>query len=216
MNNLIVENFLKQISDTSDINEHIPTLYSYANQCNHVTEMGVRWVSSTWAFLQSNANKIVSYDIVKDPNVEYVENICKEYNIDFNFINADTLNVEIESTDLLFIDTLHTYNQLYNELTLHSNKVSKYIILHDTETYGMQDEPIYEHASEQIKLSDINNTGLVRAYRDFLLTKDGKNWEIHNIFKNNNGLTILKRKKIIPEDFEPKLLPVNYFPIKNK
>jgi hypothetical protein len=34
----------------SDINEHIPTLYEYAKNCEVIAEMGVRGVVSTWAF----------------------------------------------------------------------------------------------------------------------------------------------------------------------
>jgi hypothetical protein len=32
----------------SDINEHIPTILKYGQECEHITEMGVRWVVSTW------------------------------------------------------------------------------------------------------------------------------------------------------------------------
>ena len=37
----------------SDINEHMPTLYQFACTCSHITEMGVREVVSTWAFLNA-------------------------------------------------------------------------------------------------------------------------------------------------------------------
>lgn len=33
----------------SDINEHLPTLYEYANKCDSVFETGVRGVVSTYA-----------------------------------------------------------------------------------------------------------------------------------------------------------------------
>ena len=35
----------------SDINEHIPTILKYGQECNHITEMGVRGILSTWAWL---------------------------------------------------------------------------------------------------------------------------------------------------------------------
>ena len=35
----------------SDINEHLPTLKRYAEDCDHITEMGVRWLVSTIAFM---------------------------------------------------------------------------------------------------------------------------------------------------------------------
>jgi len=48
---------------SSDINEHLPILKKYTENCNHVTEMGVRSIVSTWAFLAGNPNTLISYDI---------------------------------------------------------------------------------------------------------------------------------------------------------
>jgi hypothetical protein len=45
----------------SDINEHIPALVEYASECEHITEMGVRAITSTWAFLGAAPNKLISY-----------------------------------------------------------------------------------------------------------------------------------------------------------
>lgn len=180
----------------SDINEHLPVLLNYANICDHITEMGVRWVSSTWPFLLSNPKKMISYDIVKHNEVENVIKLAIEYNINYFFIEADVLNIEIEETDLLFIDTLHTYNQLIQELNLHSDKVSKYIILHDTTSFGLIDEVVYGHASDKIKNKKVFKQGLWNAVLDFLETEKGKNWEIEHKYENNNGLSVLKRIKI--------------------
>jgi hypothetical protein len=177
----------------SDINEHLPTIYEYGKKCSHVTEMGVRWISSTWALLFSSPKKIISYDIVRHPKINEVISLCKEYNIDFTFHEKDVLKENIEETELLFIDTLHTYQQLISELRIHSIKVSKYIILHDTVTYARIDEKIYNHASEIIKNSKSEKRGLMTAVEDFLDSDIGSNWIIDKHFINNNGLTILKK-----------------------
>jgi len=190
----IKKKFEEQIRTISDINEHIDTLYKYSLECETIIEMGVRWVSSTWAFLMSKPKKMISYDIVRHENINEVLELSKEYDINYNFIENDVLNIEIENVDLLFLDTLHTYNQLFNELTLHSEKVNKYIILHDTSTYGFIDEKIYDHASNIIKANIKTKEGLVNALNDFLFTKNGEKWYILKEYKNNNGLTILKRK----------------------
>lgn len=177
----------------SDINEHLPTLLKYSNECKHITEMGVRWVCSTWALLMSDAEKIISYDIRKDESVNPLISAAEEYGINFQFIEADVLNLEIEKTDLLFIDTLHTYNQLTKELELHSKNVSTYIILHDTESFAYNDEFIYEHASEFVKSSSPSKQGLWNAVVDFLETEQGSHWVVFDRYRNNNGLTVLKR-----------------------
>lgn len=185
----------KESETSSDINEHLPTLLKYANECDHITEMGVRWVSSTWPLLLSNPKKMISYDIVKHPKIDEVIDLTNEYNINYTFIESDVLKIEIEETDLLFIDTLHTYNQLLLELELHSDKVNKYIILHDTTTFEDVDEIIYEHASNNIKNLNSLKYGLWTAVIDFLETDKGNIWEVKERFTNNNGLTILERKK---------------------
>jgi hypothetical protein len=187
---LIYENHCKI---ESDINEHLPTLLKYAKECEHITEMGVRWVSSTWPLLLSNPKKMISYDIVTHPEINEVIKLSNEYNINYSFIETDVLNIQIESTDLLFIDTLHTYNQLIKELELHSEKSLKYIILHDTTTFGSVDERVYDHASPLIINETKSKEGLWTAVLDFLETEKGKIWEVCERFTNNHGLTILKR-----------------------
>lgn len=125
--------------------------------------------------------------------IDELINTAKEYCINYTFLLADVLNIEIEQTDLLFIDTLHTYNQLNSELKKHNSKVNKFIILHDTETFGYKDEPIYSHASNIVKNINSSKVGLMNAINDFLESEDGKNWKIKELFKNNNGLCVLER-----------------------
>lgn len=168
-------------STPSDINEHLPTLKKYAEGCEHITEMGVRWVVSTYALLMGKPKKMISYDI-NPINSETIQQMVKD-DTDFEFRVANTLNLEIEDTDLLFIDTLHNYNQIKGELELHGNKARKYIIFHDTTTFEWIGES-YEGKVDEI--------GLWPAIENFL--EENPHWEILERFTNNNGLTILKRK----------------------
>ena len=77
----------------------------------------------------------------------------------------------------MFIDTLHTYDQLIEELRLHSEKVSKYIALHDTVTFA--------HVGE-----DPTKAGLWDAVSEFIF--DGS-FQVKYHYLNNNGLTVLER-----------------------
>lgn len=164
----ILGKYVEAKNTPSDINEHMETLLNYANKCNHVTEFGVRGVVSTWAFLASNADKVISYDIF-DVAVPVIEK--------FTFICADDLQVEIEQTDMLFIDTLHFYDQLKAELNLHHSKVNKYIAMHDTEIYKDNGE--------------FGKGGLMLAIREFLAEHREFSMEFQTPI--NNGLTILRR-----------------------
>ena len=114
--------------------------------------------------------------------------------IEYEFRRADVLMVNvIEETDLLFIDTLHTYAQLRGELAKHADRVRKngVIILHDTVTYGHQDEPMYSHASPLARPTYAGKAGLLMAIDEFIDTNN--KWRIELIRQNNNGLTVLRR-----------------------
>ena len=166
----------KQLCETtSDINEHLPVLAELAKDCKHITEMGVRSCVSTWAFIEGmNGGKLVCIDIEHpsfythqggDISFEKAKQACEKKGIELQFVKASTLDIKIEPTDLLFIDTLHTGEQLKQELKLHAGKAKKYIVFHDTTSCA--DE-------------------LMPVINDFL----GK-WKVKEEYKNNNGLLIL-------------------------
>jgi cephalosporin hydroxylase len=89
----------------SDINEHCPTLCLLAAQCAHVTEMGSRPGVSTTALLRAQPATLVCYDVRLPPAFDRLLQLAGRTEVRFH--EADTLNVEIEPTDMLFIDTFH-------------------------------------------------------------------------------------------------------------
>ena len=165
------------------IAHYMETLYKYSKRCTHITEMGINQVNSTWAFLLANPEKLTSIDIdlhqrpskkTNNPGVNLwllsAQELAKQAKIDFNAIEGDTTKILIEETDLLFIDTEHSYACLSAELKLHSNKVRKYIVLHDTLLFKKELEPAIEEFLEK-----------------------NKNWDIELVLNSNPGLTVLKR-----------------------
>jgi hypothetical protein len=190
MNLVINPIYKKKCRTPSDINEHMPVLYEYGLKINHITEFGTRYGCSTVALLNSNPQKMISYDLQKMPEVDTIIDYTKKANINYVFTKADTLTIDIENTDLLFIDTFHSYNQLYSELLKHHTKVNNYIIMHDTTTYGYKDMPY--HGPISINLDkNITKEGLLTAIQDFIF--EYSEWNIHKILTNNNGLTILSK-----------------------
>jgi len=188
--NKLEKYYKKYCSQRSDINEHLPTLKLYASECDHITEMGVREGISTWAFLMGYPEVMVSYDIKGESfiNKNLVEESARVNNIDYAFIEADTLSIDIHQTDLLFIDTYHAYGQLIRELRMHSKLANKYIILHDTVSYANTDMASAYKVSE---FNDDSKHGLMPAVKEFL--KENKDWEIKKHYLNNNGLLVMKR-----------------------
>lgn len=178
------------IKTPSDINEHLSIMNKYAKECSHITEMGVRDIVSTWAWLEAKPKKLICYDIAKPPasRLEQVLDYVIANNIMFVFNIADVLKVKIEKTDLLFIDTVHTYAQLSNELSLHANKVIKYIVLHDTQHFG----------DVGVDAQGKNTEGLTKAVTEFL--NKNPDWVIAEQFENCFGLTILKKTNNLVEE----------------
>ena len=176
----------------SDIHEHLPVIKKYADECDHITEMGVRWVVSTWAFLMGQPKKMIAIDYEHPKDVEVpngqpgeagiklsiAEEDAKRIGIDFEFQQADTRKIEIEPTDLLFIDTEHNYDQLKDELEIHPKNAKKYMMFHDTVSFAR-------------KGMDGKDKGLMDAIEEFLEGND--EWKIKKHYENNNGLLVMER-----------------------
>lgn len=185
--NQVEQNFRNQLDPATgspgvnDMYGHMEVLRQLASRCSHVTEFGVRSVVSTWAFLHGCKGKIVSYDVAYPPEVKRAEQLCREEGVDWTFIKANVNDIEIEPTDLLFIDTVHKYGHLSGELQRHADKARKYIVLHDTTTFGDEGE-------------DKQAPGLWRAIQEFVA--DGA-WRVEQRYTHNNGLTVLRKNTLI-------------------
>jgi hypothetical protein len=166
----------------SDISAHLPMLEFLASRCEHITEFGVRDCYSTVAFISSCRGKVISYDVNLTPSIEFLQSLQDSVPCTWEFKLADTTNknLKIEQTDLLFIDTLHTYDQVKKELELHSDKVNRFIVFHDT--YSQWDK----------SLDNIEEEGIGRAIEEFL--KENTNWIIvYQVFFNHGLIAIEKR-----------------------
>jgi translation elongation factor P/translation initiation factor 5A len=166
---------------TSDINEHLPMLSFLAAQCDHVTEFGVRTGDSTLAFMHGLRGKhdarLRSYDINDDYNVK--KSFSSLTKTDWVFVLASTLTIpKIEPTDLLFIDTLHSYTQVSQELALHGDQAKRWIAFHDTETFGT--------------VGDDRGEGIGKAIQEFIDARP--EWRIVYHAHRNNGLTVIERE----------------------
>jgi hypothetical protein len=185
----------------SDINEHLPTLKSYAEQCNHITECGVRGVVSSWAFaaglLEKKPARLVQVDLETNQNVMMFGSLARTNGIDVVFYKESDLTCPIEPTDLLFIDTWHVYGHLKRELARWHSSVAKWIIMHDTTVDEWHGETIrigwnaqQQSAEHGYPVNEIT-LGLWPAIDEFL--KEHPEWSLEKRFTNNNGLTVLRR-----------------------
>ncbi len=158
-----------------DIGEHLPTLRRYAAMVRHITEFGVRGGTSTCALLAGLADggggEMFSYDIDQTPFV------CQlPPGVTWTFTLKNTRDFErLPDTGLLFIDADHKYESVSRELE-YAPSVLKFIIMHDT---NEERDRVY-------------GDGVCRALDEFL--SRSPEWEIIERYRNNNGLTVMKRK----------------------
>ena len=176
------EQLLKVDSDIRDhlpdIKDHLPMLYRYASLCRHITEFGVRTGNSTAAFLHGGPNKLVSYDINDFKDYEEYKLMAPE--VEFIFKKEDTQFNTIEETDMIFFDTIHTYDQVKMELEQHAHKARKFLMFHDTETFG--------------EVGQDGSPGIMYAIREFMAVN--KLWQIDYENKACNGLLVLRKYKL--------------------
>lgn len=190
----------------SDINEHLPTLFKYALECNTILETGVRAIISSYALVYglvsnnlSGKKKLLLNDIKKCDTRRF-HSITRKLDIDIEFQWINNLDLELKHNyDLIFIDTWHVYGQLKRELAKFSKYANKYIIMHDTTVDEIYGESIRRKrdAKKQSLESGFSveeiQKGLGPAITEFLASTD--EWVLKEKFTNNNGLTVLERVK---------------------
>jgi hypothetical protein len=161
----------------SDVSGHLPVLYKIATLVDHVTEIGFRIGISTAAFLAAIPKTLHTYDdYQKEEDINRMTDIAKEMGVNFIYHKGSSPQTAIEETDLLFIDTTHTYDCLHAELNLHGPQVRHYLIFHDTETFGINGEQ--------------GSRGIWFAISEFL--KQNRQWRLMRHDSHDHGLTILE------------------------
>ena len=204
---VLADKFRAVCSEPSDISEHCSVLAAYARQCSHVTEAGVRSGVASWAILQGldwsrpeggQRKTMIGIDLNPTPSFDGLRQLSQQLDIDYRFLLGNDLEVELEPTDLSFIDTWHIYGQLKRELARFAPLTRKFIILHDTTVDAIYGETIRNgwNAEEQARQSNFTiqevTTGLWPAVEEFLQA-NSQSWRLEMRLTNNNGLTVLKR-----------------------
>lgn len=193
--------YLAYCSESSDINEHLPVLREIASQCASAVEIGIRSMVSTWGIiigLSENVSGKGSYigidlDLPPWDTLQKARVLAESQNVSFQFWKGNDMQIDIPQSDMLFIDSLHTYCHLTYELEKFSPKVNKFIALHDTsDPWGTRDDDQYHgDYSEYDSSFNKEKRGLWPAVVDFL--ERHPEWCLHERRLNSHGLTVLKR-----------------------
>ena len=214
---VLIKKFRTMCNTASDINEHLPTLFRYAKQCNSALELGVRGCVSSWAIsagLLENKNGIKKRIFMNDSRecqIGELVDILEPLGIDVKYEWKNDLEIEFgadEKYDMVFIDTWHVYGQIKRELEKFSAVATKYIIMHDTtvdevdgETlreYGYNYHQAFGSATELAAETGIPRDEIMKGMwfgiQEFLANHP--EWFIKDRFFNNNGLMVLARRQV--------------------
>lgn len=154
-----------------DLIPRMADLRRYASLVGTVVEFGTRSGNSTTAFLAGGA-LVTSYDI-EDPKF-----VCPDEKKPFwTLVMEDTSRlVKMSLCDLLFIDSIHTREQVAAELSM-AKFVKKYILLHDVIEWGWNGEQ--------------GKQGINYAIYDFLCTNS--EWRIKELLVDRWGILVLEK-----------------------
>ena len=199
---MIDAEYTRACNEASDISEHVSRLRMYATKVQHVTEMGVRSGVSTRGWLHGlpSGSDLVCYDLSPLDGLVPLVSEAAAKGVDMRLICANVLHVNIEPTDILFIDTFHVYGQLKRELARHAHHAKHLIVLHDTTVDGDAGEflrcpfafPPTVSLETGIPEEELTK-GLWPAVIEFL-NENVTEWELYERRANNNGLTTLRRR----------------------
>lgn len=175
----------------SDIQLHLPILQYFASKCESAVELGVRDGHSTVALMtglgkspKGKEASLISYDIETTKFVEDMMKCMGEWPCKWLFKERSSIEPPaIEETDLLFLDTLHTFVHISQELAIHGRQAKKYLVYHDTTTCGARD----------LSGSNPNAIGILPAIMDFM-DKYPNEYVVAYDSSECNGLLVLERK----------------------
>jgi hypothetical protein len=171
---------------------HLPRLAALAAGCRLAVEFGVKRAGSSAALLMG-AEYLTSYDIVPTPEARRLQASAPsrwEYRI------GDSRTAPVERCDLLFIDSLHTYEQMRAELARHADAVGRYLVCHDTITFGSvgaageSGRPCWTPTAvgEAVPREALG----IRLAVDELMARD-RSWQIAAHYPDSHGLLVLER-----------------------
>ena len=129
------QRFTKASTQESNMKGHINVLFQLAFGQESVTELGTGMGVSTAAFVAARPRVLSCYDFQRTSAIDEIQ--ISSGPTEFRFFEQNTLESTIEPTDVLLIDSTHTYDQVKRELKLHAKQVRKYIIFHDIGPFGI-------------------------------------------------------------------------------
>lgn len=166
------------------------TIREYASRCERCVEFGCQQGRTAVAMLMECRN-VTSYDITETPESRELKTIAPHW----LYRIQDSVIADFDWTDLLFIDSFHSHEQVKRELG-HADRVRKYLLFHDSITFGS-----VSAADERGNMSWTYKRGKpvppehigIRPAIDQLMIRD-PSWRIDRHDTHSHGLLVLRRQ----------------------
>jgi len=193
-----VEQIYKKHCDTpSHIYKHLPRLLKLASECEIVCEIGVSTGRSSSALILGAKYKVFSVDMNFTSQARELEAFAEDK---WRYIISKSVLAPLPNCDMLFIDGEHTYYALNSELRRFADKAKKYLVFHDTITFGSFGAKketgtflVDPNTVPTNPLQDAEGLG-IRPAIDELMIRD-PSWKIKAHYVDCNGLLVLERTK---------------------
>lgn len=169
---------------------HLPRLRALAEGLDLAVEFGVKRGASSTALLLG-ANRVMSFDIVETPQARALQQLAGDR---WTYRIEDSRKAVVPWCDLLFLDSLHTYDQVRAELHRHAGMVRRYLVFHDTITFGSigaKGESGDQLWTYQRGVSVPREALGIRPAIDELLIRD-PSWRIAAHYTDSHGLLVLE------------------------
>jgi len=214
----VLKNY-KEIVSTSNINDsdvssHLPTLFVYTvlQKPNDIIEAGVSWGVTTKIFYKSSQithSRLIGIDCMQHcssvyDNLNNAKFCCMD---DLKFPEYYKKKLKGNKSDLIFIDTSHTYKQTMSEIKCFLDILAKngIMLFHDSNVTPLKNNTMYFRINNTFGEAHGNTKGVTFALKNYfnINFKEDEYSNLH--FKHNNifwhmihypfcnGLTILKR-----------------------
>lgn len=185
--------YQRHCATNTAITPHLPRLRALAEGLDIAIEFGVKNGASSSALLMG-AKRVYSYDVKETVGARELAVAAGER---WAYRIADSRTAESPSCDLCFIDSLHTYEQCRDELDRHAHHVHRYLVFHDTATFGIvgADGETGRHKWNYVAGKGsvpLDCLGVRWAIDEFQIAHP--EWRIAAHYPDSHGLLVLERR----------------------
>jgi len=176
-------------------------LQKLGQQVDSVLEFGTgKFARSLTAWIAARVGRVETYDVkpVGTPIRTLMGDLARQAHVSLRIKQGDSTYVffdkDSQDFELLFVDSLHTGEQLKQELDNTHEHVSRYIVIHGIVQYGWngEDSRLTEIEKKMHShVAQIGGDGLLPVIFHFLSTH--REWMVKRVHTNGQGLIILER-----------------------